>query len=199
MKTKLPGLLLTAHAIFLGCVARADVVTDRNTTALNAIKVDRTAPPKAARALAILHVAIDDAVNGLNGTHEPYLACGRAPRSASAEAAVSAAARAALVSLFPAQQAAFDAAYTAAIALIASGVRKDAGIAWGVAVAGQALAARADDGSTATKAGLSRVFGGIHFVAANQQGLQSGARLGHYVVENFLLEKDRRGHGHGRR
>ncbi len=42
----------------IACLARADVVTDWNETALNAIKVDKTAPPKAARALAILHTSI---------------------------------------------------------------------------------------------------------------------------------------------
>jgi membrane-associated phospholipid phosphatase len=50
----------------------------------------------------------------------------------------------------------------------------------------------------AAEAGLSRVFGGIHFMSANQQGLQSGARLGHYVVEHFLGERRERGY-RGRR
>ena len=40
----------------------------------------------------------------------------------------------------------------------------------------------------AAEAGLSRIFGGIHFMSANQQGLQSGARIGAYVIENFLGE-----------
>ena len=38
----------------------------------------------------------------------------------------------------------------------------------------------------AAEAGLSRIFGGIHFVSANTQGLASGARLGTYVSDNFL-------------
>ena len=38
----------------------------------------------------------------------------------------------------------------------------------------------------AAEAGISRIFGGIHFMSANQQGLASGARLGTYVSENFL-------------
>ena len=38
----------------------------------------------------------------------------------------------------------------------------------------------------AAEAGISRIFGGIHFMSANQQGLASGARLATYVSDNFL-------------
>ena len=43
----------------------------------------------------------------------------------------------------------------------------------------------------AAEAGLSRIFGGIHFMSANQQGLASGARLGTYVSKNFLKPRTR--------
>src|SRR5688572_33364283 len=89
--------------------ARADVVTEWNSAALDAIRVARTAPPPAARNLAILHVAIYDAVNGIRQTHQPYFVSEKAPGAASIEAAASAAARRVLVSLYPAQSATFDA------------------------------------------------------------------------------------------
>ena len=38
----------------------------------------------------------------------------------------------------------------------------------------------------AAEAGMSRIYGGIHFMSANTQGLLSGARLGQFVVENIL-------------
>ena len=38
----------------------------------------------------------------------------------------------------------------------------------------------------AAEAGISRIFGGIHFMSANQQGLASGNKLGEYVAQNFL-------------
>ena len=38
----------------------------------------------------------------------------------------------------------------------------------------------------AAEAWISRIFGGIHFMSANRQGLASGARLGTYVSENFF-------------
>ena len=143
-------IYLLAAVIAWTFTAHADVVIDWNSTALQAIKVDKTPPPKASRALAILHVAIYDSVNGQTRTHEPYLVAGRAPRIASAEAAVSAAGRKVLVALYPAQQAAFDAAYATAIALIPDGPGKQAGIAWGENVARKILAARANDGADAT-------------------------------------------------
>jgi hypothetical protein len=40
--------------------------------------------------------------------------------------------------------------------------------------------------SAANEAGMSRIYGGIHFMTANLEGLRCGQRLGAYVVENFL-------------
>ena len=71
---KTPLLILLA---FCASLARADIVTDWNETAHTTIKLDKTPPPKAARALAILHTAIYDAVNGIAQTHERYLVRGK--------------------------------------------------------------------------------------------------------------------------
>ena len=38
----------------------------------------------------------------------------------------------------------------------------------------------------AAEAGISRIFGGIHFMSANTQGLAAGNKLGEYVAQNFL-------------
>jgi membrane-associated phospholipid phosphatase len=38
----------------------------------------------------------------------------------------------------------------------------------------------------AQEAGISRIYGGIHFMTANHLGLSSGARIGSYVMDNFL-------------
>jgi PAP2 superfamily len=129
--------------------ANADVVTDWNNAALDAIRVGRTAPPIASRSLAILHVSIYDAVNGIDRTHEAYLVPSAAPASASHEAAASAAAHGALVNLFPAAAARFDALHAVILAGILNGPQKAAGIVWGEFVADQILAARANDGSSA--------------------------------------------------
>ena len=76
----------------MGTLAHADVVTDWNNAALDAIRDGHTPPPIASRSLAILHVSIYDAVNGISRTHEPYRVASAVPRSASKEASASAAA-----------------------------------------------------------------------------------------------------------
>jgi hypothetical protein len=133
----------------IGVPANGDVVTDWNTSALDAIRAGHTPPPIASRSLAILHVSIYDAVNGIDRTHEPYLVQSSASASASLEAAASAAAHKALVNLFPAAASSFDALHAAILAGIPSGPQKTAGIGWGEFVANQILAARANDGSDA--------------------------------------------------
>jgi membrane-associated phospholipid phosphatase len=134
----------------LAVPARADVVTDWNNAALDAIRSNNTAPPIASRALAILHASIYDAVNGIARTHEPYLVQSAVQSSASREAAASAAAHSALVNLFPANASSFDALHAAILATIPNGSRKAAGITWGEYVASQIRAARASDGWNAT-------------------------------------------------
>jgi hypothetical protein len=128
---------------------RADVATDWNNTALDAIRAGNTAPPVASRSLAILHASIYDAVNGIARTHEPYLVQSAVSGSASREAAASAAAHKALVNLFPANADSFDALHATILAGIPNGPQKTAGVVWGEFVANQILAARANDGSNA--------------------------------------------------
>jgi hypothetical protein len=146
--TKIFKLLLWASstALLIGTLAQADVVTDWDNAALDAIRAGHTAPPIASRSLAILHVSIYDAVNGIARTHEPYLVQSAAPTSTSGEAAASAAAHEALVNLFPANSSIFDALHNAILATIPDGPQKVAGIVWGEFVANQILASRANDG-----------------------------------------------------
>src|SRR5947199_4932727 len=136
-------------AFLIGTVAHADVVTEWNNAALDAIRAGHSPPPIASGSLAILHVSIYDAVNGIDRTHEPYLVQSFAPAGASREAAASAAAHEALVNLFPASASSFDALHAAILATIPSGPHKTAGIVWGEFVANQILAARANDGHDA--------------------------------------------------
>ena len=136
--------------LLISTLAHADVVTDWNNSALNAIRAGSTAPPIASRSLAILHASIYDAVNGIARTYEPYLVQSAVPAGASREAAASAAAHEALVNLFPAAASSFDALHAAILAGIPNGPQKVAGIVWGEFVANQILAARANDGWNAT-------------------------------------------------
>jgi hypothetical protein len=127
----------------------ADMVIQWNDSVLDAIRVDKTPPPKAARALAIVHTSVYDAVNAIDRTHKPYAVDVPALPGTSAEAAVAAAAHRTLVSLFPAQAATFDTEFTASLATITDGSAETNGVALGNLVADRILALRANDGSTA--------------------------------------------------
>ena len=127
--------------------AGADVVTDWNSAALDSIRSGNTPPPRASRALAILHASIHDAVNGISRTHEQYAVVSSVPASASKEAAASAAAYHVLANLFPSRQPIFETLHESTLATIRDSPQKHAGIAWGEAVAAKMIALRANDGA----------------------------------------------------
>ena len=143
----LSGLIALGSSI--ATPASADVVTDWNNAALDAIRADRTVPPIASRNLAIVHIAIYDAVNGITRTHEPYLVPSVVSNSASRVSAASAAAHQTLVSLFPNHTSTFDALHATILGGVPNGPQKTSGITWGEFVGTQILAARANDGSNA--------------------------------------------------
>ena len=145
-----PSLIAAACLLVtLGAAPRAsaDVVTSWNAAALAAIRATSAPPPVASRALAILHVSIYDAVNGISRRHEPYLVESLVPASASDVAAASAAAHRSLTVLFPSQTAQFAALHLTIVQAITDGPQKQAGLHWGGLVADQILASRANDGS----------------------------------------------------
>jgi PAP2 superfamily/Domain of unknown function (DUF4114) len=41
----------------------------------------------------------------------------------------------------------------------------------------------------AQEAGISRIYGGIHFMSANTSGLECGEQIGDYVINNFMQSK----------
>ncbi len=101
-----------AGSLLLG--ATASPITDWNEATLQAIRVDRTAPPLAARNLALVHVAIFDAVNGVDRRcddlkYTAYSIEDRAPSRAFPTVVIAGAAHAMLSDLYPAQAAQFDA------------------------------------------------------------------------------------------
>lgn len=125
----------------------SDMVLTWNDRALAAIKTASAAPPIASRDLAIMHVAVYDALNAIDRTGQPYAVDVLAQPSASREAAVAAAAHRVLVALFPAQTTTLDAAYTSDLAAIADGKSETDGVNLGNSVADQILALRSTDGS----------------------------------------------------
>jgi hypothetical protein len=112
--------------------ANADVITDWNIKTGEFIVESKLGTPPAIRVMALVQTAAYEAVQASRG-------------GASVEAAVAAAHRATLVKLLPAQQAAIEAAYQAALATIVEGPAKAAGIVIGERAAGTTFAQRAGD------------------------------------------------------
>ena len=102
------------------------------------------------RTLAITQIAVYDAVNGIVGGGEPFLVDIRGPRDAAPDAAAASAARTALDALLPSQQPTIDAFFQSSLAQIGSGEQVQQGIDFGERVADAVLAARANDGASAT-------------------------------------------------
>ncbi len=141
-------LLATAAALAAPAVARADMVTQWNLNASNALMVTAAQPPQqSVPHLAMVHGAVYDAVNAIDGGHEGYLLTSRlATPSDSKDAAAATAAYRVLLNIVPAQQGALDTLYTASLATVADGPAKRRGIAVGEAAAAAMIAARTDDG-----------------------------------------------------
>jgi hypothetical protein len=102
------------------------------------------------RSFAIMHAAIYDAVNTIDGTHRPYLVqLTGVSRHASLDAAAAAAAHEVLVKLYPKFQATLDVQFQQSLAQITDGDGKAEGINIGQTVADRILALRSNDGSNA--------------------------------------------------
>jgi hypothetical protein len=125
--------------------AKPDVVLLWNEAALNAIKLERTPPPVAARNLAILHVSIYDAVNSIVRTHRAVHVQLTPSVDTSQESAAAVAGYQALVALYPKQLHTFNAILDEALASILTGNAKSEGIILGKKVAAKVLAWRQDD------------------------------------------------------
>ena len=123
------------------------MVLDWNEVALRTTAAAVFDPPLEARNLAIVHVAIFDAVNAITGEDEPYGTTRKAGPGVLPPAAAAAAAHRVLVRLYPAQQADLDVAYTRSLASLSGGSEQRAGVALGEKVAEGVLALRASDGA----------------------------------------------------
>src|ERR1700741_3699559 len=108
------------------------------------------------RSFAIMHAAIYDAVNAIDGTHQPYLVRLGASHFASQEAAAAGAAHESLGKMYPSFQATLDAQLQQALAQLPNRGKAD-GISIGNTVADRILALRSNDGSNAQP--IPYVFG----------------------------------------
>src|SRR5262245_47802217 len=138
------------------CLLSGDVILQWNETLLNAIRLAKTAPPPASRQLAMLHIAMYDAVDALVPRYSFYAVPGLSaspPPAAHAfpEVAAAAAANTVLDRLYPTQAATFDAQFRSFLTgYPGHGQAVSASTGWGQTVANAVLAWRSTDGAGAT-------------------------------------------------
>jgi hypothetical protein len=127
--------------------AHADVVTFWDDVLAQAVRVDDTqpGPTKVARNMAMVHAAMYDAVNSVDGRHQPYHQKVSTPAGTSADAAAAQAAYQVLASLYPAQTPAFDAALATTLGAVPAGPGKNAGIALGTTIGNGMVTLRQND------------------------------------------------------
>ena len=141
--------IAVAAILAIGAAARpvsADVVVDWN---IQLLRVVSPVGPPQARVLAIMHVAMHDAINSITGEYDTYGRAITAPSGASAVAAGAAAAHRVLVTLLPASMIPdYDAAFAASLENIPEFERM-LGVTVGEEAAKNILALRKDDGFSA--------------------------------------------------
>lgn len=163
MKSKKLSLFITAaFLLFAALTANAQNLNEQNVTANEdvilqwnrvlgqTIPISNSQPPTIMplRSFAMMHLAMFDAVNSIDGSYTPYLTDVPGTRHASIEAAAAQAAHDVLSALYPDQQAMFDAELADSLVGIPSN-RARQGIRVGRLVATQILANRANDGWSA--------------------------------------------------
>ena len=141
--------------------------------------------------MAIVHIAIFDAVNAIVGGYRSYTGLAPARDGTSMRAAIAQAAHDTLVELFPSQRASFDEQLEEDLGRIPERSAKVKGISLGKGAAAAILALRAGDGSQHPEPRI-----GVDFITGNKPGqwrqdpvsqipLALGARWG--AVTPFVL------------
>ena len=130
--------------------AAVDPITEWSITASSAASASAMAPLRTPITLAMLHLAMYDAVNAVAADRTPYAARVSVVRPASADAAAIEAGYRILLAEVPGQKGIIDSKYQALLADVPESAAKGNGIAAGADVAKQLLARRANDGRNAS-------------------------------------------------
>ena len=150
-QTPFPALKSSSGEAVVRKTESGNTVTFWNLIGINTILATPLGPraaPLGSRAMAIMHVAMADAVASIHPTYKPYAVRVTGHGSSDEVAAAASAAYGVLVRLFPASQPQLDAALAESLAPIPDGKKRDSGIALGDVVAAQIVALRENDGSS---------------------------------------------------
>ncbi len=158
-------LLAIVTCVCLGApLASANVITDWDATAV--AMVEPMPPIAAQRQMAMVHVAMFDAVNSIERRYAPCLVQLAAAPDMSKEAAAATAAAAVLAATDSKTADKVKAVVAGYLASIADGAAKSDGVRLGEAVAARVLEARKNDGADAPDAYRPRTTPGVYVPTA---------------------------------
>ena len=155
-------LATTLFATLLSTPAPADVIMDWNGKADAIAAQKQITPVPHSRGLAMLHVAMFEAVNAIERRYAPYKLTLAADRDTSKEAAAAAAGYHILAALYPDQKADLDATLVTMLAGVAEGGAKTKGIDLGKKAAAEIIALRANDGADAPESYRPHTSPGVY-------------------------------------
>jgi len=163
-------LIVAAAMIGATPCAFANVITDWDEKAIAAVapmsSLGGTNPYLAQRMMALVHVAMFDAVNSIERRYRPYLVQLPAAATTSKEAAAAAAAATIMATIDPKATDKMKVEMETYLASIPESAAKLDGIKLGEAVAAKVLEARAKDGSDAPDAYRPRTAPGVYVPTA---------------------------------
>jgi hypothetical protein len=143
--------------------AVGNVIIDWDEKAIGVLQTGTTPPPPTAfRTMAILHVAMFDAVNSIGPHYQPYKIRLAATPDTSKEAAAAAAAGAVLVKLVPDAAADVQSTLMTYLATLPDGEAKSKGVQLGQEVARRILEIREKDGASAPDAYRPKTKPGVY-------------------------------------
>jgi hypothetical protein len=153
-----------AAIVLLGLAqpASADVIADWNDRAIDLIVNQKMPPPPAERLVAMVQVAMFDAVNSIEHKYQPYLVQLATTANVSKEVAAAVAAGTILASINPQAHAQMKAELATYLNAFPDSDAKSEGIKLGEAVALKILEARANDGSNAADTYRPRTIPGVY-------------------------------------
>ena len=145
------GLFSMCSFVFALQLAHADVVTDWNERAVTAGYTARVTPGVSARCIAMVHLAMFEALNSIEPRYTPYRTRLATESSASREAAAASAAHYLMVRLYSDQAKEMDKALEASLAAVPDGPPKTEGMRLGEQAARVMFEERRADGADAPR------------------------------------------------
>jgi hypothetical protein len=167
--------LVAALAGSTTVTASANVVVDWDVIGVKTVQPIGSSPPIKPgllfRAIAMMHLAMFNAVNAIDPRYQSYKFQSQAPPGASEDAAAASAAANVLAGIVPSAD--VPATLTSYLAAIPDGDAKDRGVKLGEDVASKMLALRAGDGSNAPNAYRPMTQPGVYIPTAMTIGWES--------------------------